>query len=94
MRSMYVNMGRLFQSVSRFVLDIELVLLLHCLKFGKTILAQEPLQLAGEIIGQLRGIRGTQIIKPWIILACTTIVIYTSLPTNNLPGQGYKFNMG
>lgn len=41
------------------VMDIELSLILRCVTLGETILHYDPLQLASEIIGRLRQLKGT-----------------------------------
>ena len=49
---------RLQLTVSK-VLDIELALILKCITLAEDILQFDPLQLASEVIGRLRQVKGT-----------------------------------
>ena len=47
-----------FETTFSQVLDAELVLLHRCIVLGSSILAHDPLQLASELIGRLRIVKG------------------------------------
>ena len=47
-----------FELVTRHIIDIDLHLVHRCLLFADAVLKKDPLQLAIELIGRLRPIKG------------------------------------